>query len=381
MSTSQRRRVVVLGSTGSIGRQALDVIQADPERFEVVALVAGSDADGLEQQAGAFGVTTTGLGAEDAAEIATHEDADIVLNAIVGAAGLRATIAALERGKIVALANKESLVAGGEACARAAELGGGTIVPVDSEHAALAQALEGRDRSHIAGIVITASGGPFRTRSDLEGVSPEEALAHPTWSMGPKITIDSATLMNKGLEVIEAHHLFGFSYDDIHVIVHPQSVVHGMVTFVDGTVLMQAAPTDMRIPIQAALSAPERFPMSIPPVDLAAQGHLDFEPVDTDRFPSLELAYEAGRRGRSFPAVLNAVNEEAVRAFLGGAIGFTDIARIVEAALGMHHGFDVDDLESVLQADAAGRRLADEIMDRSPQRVGGHAMSSGVEAT
>jgi 1-deoxy-D-xylulose-5-phosphate reductoisomerase len=362
---------VILGSTGSIGRQALDVIRSQPDRFRVVGLVAGRNETTLAEQASAFHVDKTGLGADAAEEFAALDDADVVLNAIVGAAGLRATITALEHGKVVALANKESLVAGGEACARAAELGGGSIVPVDSEHVALAQCLEGRERSEIRRLILTASGGPFREHTDLEAVTPADALKHPTWSMGPKITIDCATLMNKGLEVIEAHHLFSFGYDEIDVVVHPQSVVHGMVEFVDGTLLMQAAPTDMRIPIQAALTAPERVAVPVAPIDLAAQGHLDFEPVDTQRFPALQLAIDAGRAGRSFPAVLNAVNEEAVKEFLGGSIGFTDIARIVGHAMEIHEPFDVPDLASVLEADRVGRTLAAGIADRATDLVRG----------
>ncbi|MDQ3878734.1 MAG: 1-deoxy-D-xylulose-5-phosphate reductoisomerase, partial [Actinomycetota bacterium] len=295
--TVARRRVVVLGSTGSIGRQALDVIAAHPDRFSVVGLAAGSDSQALAAQASDFGVERTALGADDAVELARLSEADIVLNAIVGAAGLRASVAALSEGKVLALANKESLVAGGDVCLDAARAGGGTIVPVDSEHAALSQCLERVDRHEIRRVVITASGGPFRQRADLSDVTVEEALAHPTWSMGPKITVDSATLVNKGLEVIEAHYLFGFGYDSIGVLVHPQSVVHAMVELRDGSTVAQFAPADMRLPIQAALSAPERIDLDLPPVDLAQSGPLTFEELDHSRFPAVGLAYEAGRRG------------------------------------------------------------------------------------
>jgi 1-deoxy-D-xylulose-5-phosphate reductoisomerase len=352
-----QRRIVVLGSTGSIGRQALDVIRAHPHRFQLVGLAAGRDAAGLAEQAAGFGDVVTGVGTEASIRLARLADADIVLNGIVGAAGLAASIAALDAGKVLALANKESLVAGGEACLAAASRGGGSIVPVDSEHAALAQCLAAVDRSTVARIVITASGGPFRQRADLSDVTPEEALAHPTWSMGPKITVDSATLMNKGLEVIEAHHLFGFSYDDIAVVVHPQSIVHGMVELADGTTLLQAAPPDMRIPIQAALGG-GRFPSAAPVVDLPSVGNLTFDSVDAGRFPAVAIAYDAGRRARSFPAVLNAANEVAVHSFLDRRISFEDITRVVENVLEAHEPVAVDELDAVLEVDEWARRRA-----------------------
>ncbi|MEA2509608.1 MAG: 1-deoxy-D-xylulose-5-phosphate reductoisomerase [Actinomycetota bacterium] len=357
------RRIVVLGSTGSIGCQALDVIRANPHRFQLVGLGAGADGDALAEQASGFESVATGLGAAAAIDLAALPEADIVLNAIVGAAGLAASIGALEAGKILALANKESLVAGGEACLAAAKRGGGSIVPVDSEHAALAQVLVNLDRDAVARIVLTASGGPFRERRDMSDVTPDEALAHPTWSMGPKITVDSATLMNKGLEVIEAHHLFGFPYVDIAVLVHPQSIVHGMVELRDGTTLLQAAPPDMRIPIQAALGG-DRFPSAIPTVDLAAVGTLSFEPVDGDRFPSVNLAYDAGRRARSYPAVLNAANEVAVHSFLERRISFDEIPRVVESVLEAHAPVDVGELDAVLAVDAWARRRAQEAIVR-----------------
>jgi 1-deoxy-D-xylulose-5-phosphate reductoisomerase len=356
------RRMAILGSTGSIGRQALDVVRSHPEMFSVVGLVAGRDADGLREQVEEFGVAHSGLGAEAALEIATRSDVDIVLNAIVGAAGLRATVAALEAGKTVALANKESLVAGGEVCLDAAAAGGGRIVAVDSEHAAIAQCLEERDRESVERIVLTASGGPFRSRMDLSAVTVEEALAHPTWNMGEKITVDSATMMNKGLEVIEAHHLFGLDYERIDVVVHPQSIVHGIVEFRDSSLLLQAAPTDMRIPIQAALTAPDRIESSVPPIDLESLPPLEFEPVDRVRFPAVELAYETGRKAQTYPAVLNAANEVAVRAFLDRAISFVAIAGVIEEVLAAHDPAPARDLETVLRADEWAREQAQRVV-------------------
>lgn len=362
MNDHSPRRVAVLGSTGSIGRQALEVIKANSDALEAVALVAGRDEQALAAQSREFGVTSTGLGAVAAEEMAQLDDVDIVLNAVVGAAGLRASVAALEAGKVLALANKESLVAGGELCTRAAARGGGSIVPVDSEHAALFQCLSA-DGSEAVALVLTASGGPFRERDDLDDVTVDEALAHPTWSMGPKVTIDSATLMNKGLEVIEAHYLFGFSYDDIEVVVHPQSIVHAAVRCADGTTLMQAAPPDMRLPIQAALTWPFATSGVTSTIDLAEVGTLSFEPVDRARFPSLDLAYEAGRSGGSMPAVMNAANEEAVGAFLDQRVAFEDIVRIVAGVMEAHDRFEVSSLEDVEAADRSARRWAAEMME------------------
>ena len=348
-------RVTILGSTGSIGRQALDVVRTDPGRFEVAALVAGRDEESLAAQCDEFGVAVSGVGERAATELAGIPGADVVLNAIVGAAGLRASLAALEAGKTLALANKESLVAGGDLCLRAARASGARIVPVDSEHAAIAQCLKGRAQADVERIVLTASGGPFRTRSDLRSVTVDEALAHPTWSMGPKITIDSATLMNKGLEVIEARYLFGLDYDRIGVIVHPQSVVHGIVEMRDGSSLLQAAPADMRIPIRAALTgaegAGERRPIDLPEVS-----SLQFEELDHERFPAVGLAVEAGRRGKSYPAVLNAANESAVKAFLGGEIAFIDIVPTVERVLDLHDGSEAGNLDALLEVDSWARR-------------------------
>jgi len=366
------RRVAVLGSTGSIGRQALEVIRSNRGALTLVALVAGSDEKTLGAQAREFEVVRTGLGIEAAEDIARQDDVDVVLNAVVGAAGLSASLAALETGKVLALANKESLVAGGDLCLRAAASGGGTIVPVDSEHAALFQCLS-VEGAPAASVVLTASGGPFRERDDLAGVTVEEALAHPTWSMGPKVTIDSATLMNKGLEVIEAHHLFGFDFDDIEVVVHPQSVVHAAVRCADGTMVMQAAPPDMRLPIQAALTWPFAQAGVTSTIDLAEVGRLTFESVDRVRFPALDLAYAAGRTGGSAPAVMNAANEEAVRAFLDGRIGFQDVTRVVQAAMDTHDPVPVTSLEDVEAADLDARRAVADLLAAAPAPTGGKA--------
>ncbi len=357
---------MILGSTGSIGTQTLDVIRANPDRFEVVGLAAGTDELGLERQAKEFAVKRVALGAEAALELATLDEADIIVNAIVGAAGLKASVAALEAGKLLALANKESLVAGGDACLAAVERGGGSTVPVDSEHAALAQCLQRRDVSQVRRIIITASGGPFRERLDLDDVTPEEALKHPTWEMGPKITIDSATMMNKGLEMIEAHYLFGLAYDQIEVLVHPQSLVHGIVEFLDGSMLMQGAVADMRIPIQAALGDPERFESLAEPLDLIQASPLEFEAVDHRRFPAIAIASVAGRAGRSYPAVLNAANEVSVEAFLQGRLQFTDIPKVVEFAMAAHEPFDVVELDAVLEADSWARRQARIAIEDAP---------------
>jgi 1-deoxy-D-xylulose-5-phosphate reductoisomerase len=362
------RRIAILGSTGSIGRQAIDVVAAHSNRFEVVALAAGSNRVLLDKQAAELGVARTGIGAAAAEEIASLDGVDLVLNAIVGVAGLRASVAALRAGKTLALANKESLVAGGDVCRAAARSGGGVLVPVDSEHASLAQCLTGRPRASMRRLVLTASGGPFRTRTDLGSVTKEEALRHPTWSMGAKITIACATLMNKGLEVIEAHHLFGFDYDAIDVIVHPQSVVHGIVELADGSMLLHAAPPDMRTPIQWALAGGTDVDHAWETLDLAKVSQLEFEPLDRSKWPSVELAYEAGRRGESYPAALNAANEVAVCAFLDDAISFTDIAVVTEEVVAGHDAVSVDDVDAVLDADARARARAHELVAERASR-------------
>ncbi len=373
------RSVAVLGATGSIGAQALEVIAANPG-LDVCALSAHRDVDGLAAAVRETGVRRVALSDPDAAARAGTElggaalhagpegvedliaasGADLVLNAIVGAAGLRATLAAFAAGADVALANKESLVAGGELVLAAQRANGRLLLPVDSEHSALAQCLDGAAPGTVTGLVITASGGPFRgrRRDALAGVTPADALAHPTWSMGPKITIDSATLMNKGLEVIEAHHLFAIPYDAIEVVVHPQSIVHGMVRFRDGALLAHAGLPDMRVPISWALTHPEREATSVPTLDLTTPLSLDFQPVDAATFRCLALARAAGATGGTAPCVLNAANEVAVGAFLSGRIGFLDIAAVVEEALARVPAEPVESLEQVLDADRRARAAA-----------------------
>ena len=377
---SEPSRLVVLGSTGSIGRQAIDVALRHPGEVLVVALAANSNDALIIEQAAAVGAKTVVLadptaaararqaaphldvhsGSDAIEDLAAHPDADIVLNALVGAAGLRATLTALSSGKTLALANKESLVVGGSLVTSL--MGPDQLLPVDSEHSAIFQCLTGERRADVSRLWLTASGGPFRgrCREDLADVTREQALAHPTWNMGPKITIDSATLMNKGLEVIEAHHLFGVSYDDIEVVVHPQSCVHSMVEFDDGSVKAHLGTTDMRIPIQFALSYPRRWEAPVEPVDFTTLGALDFEAPDFDTFGCLRLAFEAGEEGGTMPAVMNAANEVAVASFLEGACGFLDIERAVGIAMDGHDTPPIDSVEQLeivdLEARAAARR-------------------------
>ena len=372
------RSVAVLGATGSIGVQALDVIAAHPQ-LEVCALAGGRRAGELVASARAHGVGRIALTDRAAAataatafdgEVLAGDDglerlvaesgAQVVLNGIVGSDGLRATLAAFAAGADVALANKESLVAGGELVLDAMRASGRRLLPVDSEHSALAQCLEAAAPGSVTGIVITASGGPFRgaDHARLATATPAEALAHPTWSMGEKITIDSATLMNKGLEVIEAHHLFGVGYDEIEVVVHPQSIVHGMVRFRDGAILAHAGLPDMRVPISWALTYPDRAATQAARLDLSRPLSLDFEPADAETFRCLALAREAGIAGGTAPCVLNAANEVAVRSFLDGLIGFLDIAAVVEEALAGMPAERVESLAHVLEVDRRARELA-----------------------
>jgi 1-deoxy-D-xylulose-5-phosphate reductoisomerase len=341
--------VLILGSTGSIGTQALDVIAANPDRFEVVGLAAGGGNPGLlAQQRAETGVKNIAV-ADDAAaaqvgdvtyagpdavnRLVENTEADVVLNALVGALGLKPTLAALATGARLALANKESLVAGGPLVLKAAKPG--QIVPVDSEHSAMAQCLRGGTSDEVAKIVLTASGGPFRgwTADRLEGVTPEQAGAHPTWSMGPMNTLNSASLVNKGLELIETHLLFGIPYDRIEVVVHPQSIVHSMVTFTDGSTLAQASPPDMKLPIALALGWPSRVPQAALPSDFSTASTWEFEPLDAEVFPAVELARDAGRKGGCLTAVYNAANEEAAEAFLTGRIRFPAIVRAIAEVL------------------------------------------------
>ncbi|HXG76485.1 MAG TPA: 1-deoxy-D-xylulose-5-phosphate reductoisomerase [Gaiellaceae bacterium] len=350
------KRIALLGATGSIGRQALEVIAAHDD-LSVCALASG--AQQLDDLAGRLGVEHVQV-AGDLTELLDASEPDLVLNAVVGFAGVAATLWALERGVTLALANKESLVAAGDLALAAWRRGGGLLLPVDSEHSALFQCLEGRAPETVDSVVLTASGGPFRNRSraELESVSVGEALAHPTWAMGPKITVDSATLANKGLELIEAHYLFGLPYDRVEVVVHPSSVVHALVRFRDGAALAHLGHPDMRVPISFALTYPERRATPVPRLDLAAGLTLEFEAPDLERFPLLRLAREAGERGGTYPCAFNAANEVAVAAFLAGRIRFTEIAGIVEEALAAVDGAPARDLDELVEADAEARRLA-----------------------
>ena len=349
-------RVALLGATGSIGRQALEVIAAHPT-LEICALASASQP--LDEHAAAHGVEHLQVGG-DLTELLDASEPDLVLNAVVGFAGVEATLWALERGVTLALANKESLVAAGELAVAAGERGGGLLLPVDSEHSAVFQCLEGRAPESVESVVLTASGGPFRNRSlaELESVSVEEALEHPTWSMGPKITIDSATLANKGLELIEAHYLFDLAFDRIEVVVHPSSVVHALVRFRDGAALAHVGYPDMRVPISFALTYPDRAATPVPALDFSAGLTLEFEPPDVERFPLLRLAREAGEHGGTYPCAFNAANEVAVAAFLEGRIGFLDVAELVEHALTEVDGTPARDLDELVAADAAARRAA-----------------------
>ncbi|MBN9182417.1 MAG: 1-deoxy-D-xylulose-5-phosphate reductoisomerase [Microbacterium sp.] len=356
------RRVLVLGSTGSIGRQALDVVRANPERFEIVGLAAGSNRGALEAQAAEFGVEHVALGAAEAEQLVRDVDADVVLNGITGSVGLGPTLAALETGRTLALANKESLIVGGDLVTALA--GPGQIVPVDSEHSAIAQALRSGDRSEVRRLVLTASGGPFRgrRRDALAAVTPAEALAHPTWDMGRVVTTNSATLVNKGLEVIEAHLLFDVPYDQIQVVVHPQSIVHSMVEFVDGSTIAQASPPDMRLPISLGLDWPHRVGGVGRPLDWTAAASWTFEPLDEDAFPAVSLAKRVGRAGGTYPAVFNAANEEAVDAFHEGRLSFLGIVDVVARVVDAHDAPSSLTRESLAEVERWARDAADRVI-------------------
>jgi 1-deoxy-D-xylulose-5-phosphate reductoisomerase len=399
------RDLVLLGSTGSVGTQAVDIVRANPARFRVVGIAAGGERpDVLAAQAlelrvdvvavakasavedvqlalyaaaqrqgynrGEFQVPKLLAGADAAAEVAAWPDADLVLNAMTGSIGLAPTLAALDAGHTLALANKESLVAGGPLVTARARPD--QLVPVDSEHSALAQCLRAGARTEVRRLVLTASGGPFRgrSRSDLTAVNPEQALDHPTWDMGPVVTCNSATLVNKGLEVIEAHYLFDVAYDDIHVVVHPQSIVHSMVEFVDGSTIAQSSPPDMRLPIAVALAWPDRLPGAVPPIDWSQASTWEFLPLDGDAFPAVQLARDVGARGGTAPAVYNAANEEAVAAFLAGRLPFLGIVDTVAAVVAEHSDTDGGSLsvEDVLAAEAWARRRANEITTKGAGR-------------
>jgi len=382
MSDAPRKTIAVLGSTGSIGRQTLEVAAAFPDRFRVAALAAGSAVDRLEAQALQFQPACVALADERAAAelgrrlsgrdtrvlggdagvaaVAALDGVDVVVGAMVGMAGLAAVLAALEAGHDVALANKETLVAAGAVVTAAARRRGARLVPVDSEHSAIHQCLAGQCRPALRRIWLTASGGPFRTwpAGRIARATPADALRHPRWSMGPKVTVDSATLMNKGLEVIEAHWLFGASWDEVRVVVHPESIVHSLVEFRDGSFLAQLGAPDMRLPILYALSGPERPPVCWPTLDFSACRALTFEAVDGERFPCLGLAVEAGRRGGTAPAVVNAASEVAVAAFLAEEVPFAAIPVIISAVLEEHKLLGAPELAQILEADAWAREAA-----------------------
>ncbi|TYP77618.1 1-deoxy-D-xylulose-5-phosphate reductoisomerase [Paenibacillus methanolicus] len=375
------KKLTILGSTGSIGTQTLDVVANDPELYEIEALAAGGNVNLLVEQARRFRPKTVCLatkaladeatallppgtrvvyGEEGLVEVAASGDADTVVTAIMGSRGLNATLAAIESGKQIGLANKETLVTAGHLVMSQAARKGVSILPIDSEHSAIFQCLNGENRADIKRITLTASGGSFRdkTREQLVGVTVEQALNHPNWSMGAKITIDSATMANKGLEVIEAHWLFGVSYDQISVLIHPESIIHSYVEFVDNSVVAQLGMPDMRVPIQYALTYPDRRATPTEALDLAKIGKLHFREMDFHRYPCLRMAFESGRLGRSAPTVFNAANEVAVDRFLKGEIAFLDIERVIETVLEKHQVTDLPDVEAITAMDAWARREA-----------------------
>jgi 1-deoxy-D-xylulose-5-phosphate reductoisomerase len=356
--TELMRDVIILGSTGSIGTQALDIVRDNPDRFRVVGLAAGRNRELAEAQAAEFGVADVAYGASDAVALVRSVRADVILNGITGAVGLEPTLAALDTGATLALANKESLIIGGSLVTSKAAPG--QITPVDSEHSAIAQSLLAGAHTEVAKLVLTASGGPFRgfTREQLATVTPEQASKHPTWNMGTVITTNSSTLVNKGLEVIEAHLLFDIPFDRIEVTVHPQSVIHSMVEFVDGSTIAQASPPDMHLPIALGLDWPTRIPGATTPVDWTTSHEWTFAPLDEDVFGAIRLARQVGVAGKTFPAVYNAANEVAVDAFNSGAIGFLAIVDTIERVVGEHTAPDRIDLQSVLAADAWARESA-----------------------
>lgn len=390
-----KRRIAILGSTGSIGTSALSVVDAHADRVEVVALAAGNNVavfaeqvaryrpravamasgralDDLRSQLGGVLPMAHGTGSDGLIAVATCPDADFVLCASSGTAALEAVLAAIESGKTIGLANKEVLVMAGGVVMDAARRRGVSVLPVDSEHNAIHQCLHGRAPGEVRRLILTASGGPFRGRSltALEAVTAQEALKHPTWQMGPKITIDSATLMNKGLEVIEAHWLFGVSAAQIDVVVHPQSIVHSLVELTDGSIIAQMGTTDMRLPIQYAFSYPERWEAPVPFLDLARCGTLEFHTPAWDDFPCLGLAYRALEAERSLPVVLNAANEVAVASFLAGRLGFTAIARVIADTMDAHAAAPTDTLEAVRRVDRWAREYAAELVEVSPKLAG-----------
>ena len=380
------KKLSILGSTGSIGKSALDLVDLYPDRFQVSTLAARRSVDVLHAQALKYRPQMIALwdaqaaqdlqgrlpeievlsGQEGVIQAAVHPSVNTVVAAIEGAAGLVPTYRALLEKKDVALANKETLVMAGELIMSMVGEGGSNLLPVDSEHSALHQCLRGAKKEEVHRLVLTASGGPFfsKSREQLEGVTVEEALNHPTWEMGPKITIDSATLMNKGLEVIEAYHLFGVQPDHISIVIHPQSIIHSMVEFVDGTVLAQMSITDMKSAILYALAYPDRWDSNLPRLDLLSLSALEFHPPDRDKFPCIRLAYQALESGQTFPTALNAANEVAVHSFLSGSLPFSSIPEVIEEVLNQHQPIPMNDLETVLEADRQARRKAEEIIPK-----------------
>lgn len=357
------RRVVVLGSTGSIGEQALEVVRAHPDRFEIVGLTTGSQRDRMLEQASEFGVEHTALGATESEQLIRSVDADVVLNGITGSVGLGPTLAALEMGRTLALANKESLIVGGDLVTALAKPG--QIVPVDSEHSAIAQALSAGTRAEVRRLILTASGGPFRgwSADQLDAVTPAQALAHPTWDMGRVVTTNSATLVNKGLELIEAHLLFDVPFAQIDVVVHPQSIVHSMVEFVDGSTIAQASVPNMKLPIALGLDWPARVPGVCQPLDFSTASEWTFEPLNEDVFRAVALARRVGEAHGTFPAVFNAANEQAVDAFHDGQIRFTQIVDIIERVVDAHAApSGALTHEALLEAEAWARRTADTLI-------------------
>ncbi len=383
----KRKKIAILGSTGSIGRNTLDIVARFPDRFDVVALAAGENVKLLAEQAWRFRPSLVSckhsvgakkiqgklppetrllVGEEGAIAVATYQDAELVVSAMVGAVGLVPTYNAICAGKDIALANKETLVMAGELVMREAKARGVRILPIDSEHSAIFQALQGNRKEDVSHIILTASGGPFLTlaKEKFSRITKEEALKHPNWEMGSKITIDSATLMNKGLEVIEAYHLFQIPLEKIKVKIHPQSIVHSLVEYIDGSVIAQLGIPDMRIPIAYALGYPERLPLDLPRLDLVAVSPLTFEDPDLERFPALELAYEAAKISGTAPAILNAANEVAVAAFLEGRLRFDLIPKLVVETLEITPYSSIDRLEDVLKADILARLKAKKVLDK-----------------
>ncbi len=380
--TNPCRRIAILGSTGSIGEQTLEMVRAHPDRLRVTALAAGRNAERLMKQAEEFNVDLLSLadadanpglqgtgrelltGSEGICELVRRAEADLVIGAISGVAGLRPLLVAVEAGMDCALANKEPLVAAGEIVTEAARQSDAALLPIDSEISAIFQCLRGERTEEIEKVLLTASGGPFSTLSEdeLQQVTPERALDHPTWKMGRKVTIDSATLANKGFEIFEIHWLFGVDVRQIEVVIHHQSIIHSMVQFQDGSVMAQMGPPDMRMPIQFAIFYPERVANDLPRMSLAEMGQLTFAEPDTTRFPCLRLAFSAARAGRSYPAVLNAADEVAVGAFLDGRIGFSRIPELIERALEEHQAFDLDTLGEVEDADAWARSYVNDLL-------------------